>query len=105
MTDLTRQPRALGRRDWNFFVKLAVSNSNFATNCDVLISFPPTTITLQLEGTGKVEYSFNGNTLHGDMENGKSSASLTFENRSESKIWFRVASGSPTIRIEAWGTP
>jgi hypothetical protein len=105
MTDLTRQPRALGRRDWNFFVKLAVSSSSFATNCDVLIPFPPQTITFQLEGTGKVEYSFNQGTLHGDMENGKSSATLTFVDRSESKIWFRLVSGSPTIRIEAWGTP
>lgn len=103
MTDLTRQAITLGR-DHNFFVKLAVSANAFNTNCDVLIPFHARAITFQLEGTGKVEYSFNGNTLHGDMENGKSSATLIFEDRNESKVWFRLASGSPTIRIEAWET-
>lgn len=86
-------------RDFNFFQKVTVSNGSFVLNCDVFIPFSTYTVTLQLESGGPVEYSFNGNYLHGDMTSGKSSASLTFENRVISKIWFR---GTGVVRVEAW---
>ena len=55
------------------------------------------------EGNVKVEYSFNGNTLHGDMTPGTSTSSITFDNRKVSKIWFRVPDGgSAIVRVEAW---
>lgn len=93
-------------RDYNFFNKITVVATTFNTACDVLITFPTQTVTLFLEGTGaqRIEYSFNGNTVHGDMTIGQASASLTFENRVISKIWFQAVSGEPVVRIEAWGT-
>lgn len=93
---------ALGR-DFNFYQKITPTvtstASNFSSICDVLITFPTYTVTFQLESGGPIEYSFNGNTVHGDMQTGKASASLTFENRVVSKIWFR---GTGVIRVEAW---
>ena len=92
--------------DFNFFQKLAVANSSFNDDCDIIINMkaPTYTVTFQIEGTGsdQVQYSFNGTTIHGDMIVGKSSASLVFENRVISKIWFKTLSGSPTVRVEAW---
>lgn len=96
-----KAPITLGRDD-NFFTKLSVSASSFNEDCDIVIPFSTQTVTFQLETTGRIEYSFNGTTVHGDMENGKASASLTFENRVICKIWFRLASGAGTVRIEAW---
>lgn len=98
----TRDKIALGH-DFNFFTKIVPSvvslASPFGTGCDVLITIPTQTVTFQLEGSGNIQYSFNGNTLHGDMQNGLSSASLIFQHRTISKIWFR---GTGTVRIEAW---
>ncbi len=95
-------------RDFNFFQKLDVSTASFDTLSNCHITFSTTCLTFMNEGSGStnaVEYSFNGNTVHGDMIPGKESASLKFEGRVASKIWFRVKSGSTgpiTIRIEAW---
>jgi len=89
-------------KDFNYFNKLSVNIADgyFPAECQILIPFSTYTVTFDLESGGPVEYSFNGITLHGDMTSGLPSASLVFENRVISKIWFR---GSGTIRIEAWG--
>ena|SRR5271154_5107685 len=101
-------------RDFNFFDKLAVTATSFGSNSvdgyqpDMIITFPTQTVTFQLEpatgGTGVIQYSFNGITIHGDMTYNDYSANLTFQNRVISKIWFQLVSGSGTVRIEAWGT-
>lgn len=90
-------------RDFNFFQRVSVTSPTFTDNCDTIITFSTKTLTFLLEGTGIVEYSFNGNTLHGDMDSTLSSRGLVFDNRVASKIWFRLKSGGPvTVRIEAW---
>jgi hypothetical protein len=103
-------------RNWNFFQKLAVTATSFGSNSvdgyqpDMIITFPTAMVTFQLEGTGSIQYSFNGITVDGDMNSNTSgtdgyySESLVFENRVVSCIWFKLISGSPTIRVEAWAT-
>jgi len=102
-------------RNFNFFQKVSVTATSFGSNSvdgyqpDALITFPTQTVTFQLEpaaesdGYGLIQYSFNGITIDGDMSYGNYSANLTFENRVISKIWFKLVSGSATVRIEAWG--
>ena len=91
--------------DFNFFQKVVVTAGAFNTDCDVLINMkaPTYTVTFQLESGGPVQYSFNGSTVHGDMQQGTTglitSNSLVFQNRVISKIWFK---GTGTVRIEAW---
>lgn len=85
--------------DFNYFKKLTVSGGSFAASSDILIPFSTCTVTFQLESGGPVQYSFNGNTIHGDMTATLPSANLIFENRVISKIWFK---GSGVVRIEAW---
>jgi len=97
-------------RDFNFFQKITVTASTFGGNSvsgkqpDMIITFPTYTVTFQLESGGPVQYSFNGQTTHGDMQAGTTglitSNSLVFENRVISTIWFK---GSGVVRVEAWG--
>jgi hypothetical protein len=98
--------------DFNFFQNVTPTASGsgvFNTNCDAIITFPTQTVTFWMGsglGAGVVQYSFNGNTIHGTLDSTGSTApsSLTFENRPVCKIWFTKISGSPVIRVEAWGT-
>jgi hypothetical protein len=56
--------------------------------------------------TAVIEYSFDGNTVHGELGNHINNLSLTFENRVISTIWFRIQSGSTgpiTVSVQAWG--
>lgn len=98
-------------RDFNFFEKLDVNWSTFGANSvdgyqpDMIITFTTTGITFINEGTGVVEYSFNGNTIHGELNSAGLSNKMTFDNRVVSKIWFRVKTGSSgpiTISVTAW---
>ena len=95
-------------RSFNHFEKIEVSAADFADTADVVITFPTQTVSFLLEeNSGAIEYSFNGNDLHGDMDALQASKGLTFDNRVVCPIWFRVRSGSTgplTVRIEAWGT-
>lgn len=90
--------------DFNFYQKLTISSATFASEANTVFNFRgQQNFSLMNQGTGVIEYSFNGNTLHGDLTPSTGSVALTFYNRRVSRIWFRLASGSPTIvRIEAW---
>lgn len=93
--------------DYNFFQKITVSSDTFGDNADVIFGIKNVrAFTIANEGTGVVQYSFNGQTLHGDMTPGKASEAIAFDNRCVSKIWFRLASGTASIvRVEAWSGP
>jgi len=92
--------------DYNFFKKVTVDTATFPEDCQVFINIRANVMSFSLinEGSDVVEYSFNGNTLHGDLTPSTFSESLVFENRPISKIFFRAPSGgSPVVRVEAWG--
>jgi hypothetical protein len=99
-------------RDFNFFQKLTVTSTTFNADADMVILFPSYTVTFQLEsgsGSPALQYSFNGNTIHGDMTAPSGglifSSNLVFENRQICKIWWRApGGGSPVVRVEAWAT-
>lgn len=95
-------------RDWNFFQKLSVTTvGTFNTNCDMIISFTTQGVQFLNLGTGVIEYSLNGNTVHGELNSANASAGLTFDNRVISKIWFRVQTGSTApivVSVQAWAT-
>ena len=87
-------------KDFNFFTKFTVTAGSYAPGAaDVYIPFSTYAVSFQLESGAGVTYSFSGLTDHGDMTTGKASASLLFENRVISKIWFK---GAGVVRIEAW---
>lgn len=100
-------------RDFNFFEKLQVSTTTFGGDSvdgyqpDMVITFPTYGLILHTEDSGSniIEYSFNGNTVHGELIPGTGRSTPTFINRQVSLIWFRVKTGSTgpiTISVEAW---
>ena len=99
--------------DRNFYQALTITNTTFGG--DSIDGYQPSTICttpnhnfiLTNESSGQiVEYSFNGNTIHGILDGTATSTtrSLTFLNRSVSLIWFRIKTGSSSanITITAW---
>jgi len=90
-------------QDFNFFQKTTVSSTQFGTNPDMIITFKTSGAVFHIEGTGVVEYSFNGTTVHGELNYGTNRATLNFVNRNICLIWFRVKSGTnPVVSVEAW---
>lgn len=94
-------------KDFNFYSEVTPGSSGastFATDADVVITFSTYTVTFWAPSGTKVQYSFNGNTVHGTLDGAGTSAPafLTFENRVISKIWFTYIAGSGTVRVEAW---
>ena len=108
-------------RDFNYFKKLNISATGFGSASisgqqpDMIITFPTYSViftNLTAAGTGTfvpnsvIEYSFNGQTVHGEIGSSPANVSLLFDNRVISTIWFRLqsgSSGSPLVSVQAWG--
>lgn len=93
------------RRDTNFFTKIYVSNTEF----ELLANWNFNSVGLALmvesnDSTDVIEYSFDGENVHGDMTPKMPSEAIVFDNRAQSKAWFRrAAPGAPVlVRVEAW---
>jgi len=91
---------------FNHFSKLTVSTTDFADKF-VTWEFISAGIMLLNENSSAsdvIQYSFDGETLHGDLTPGTLSAAMSFDNRKESKIYFRLAAGATTavVRVETW---
>lgn len=98
---------------FNYFKKIAVSNTTFGLvadgyKYDVLIPFSTQGFSFLSEGTTTshiVEYSFDGINVHGEINPTLPNRYSVFQHRVACKIWFRVKSGSTgpiTIAVEAW---
>jgi len=91
--------------DHNFFQKISVVATSFNNNADLFIPFVTQGIMMLNLGTGVVEISLNGQTVHMELNSANASAGLTFDNRVVSKMWFRVQSGSSgpiIVSVNAW---
>lgn len=92
--------------DFNFWERLTVTNTVYDGYADVFFRFRGGTkdLILTVEGGTTVFYSFNGNTDHGEIIPSTDRSQLIFRNRPVGKIWFRVASGTGTVTVEAWAS-
>jgi hypothetical protein len=98
----------------NFFQIVAVTATTFGGGSvdgyqpDLIITFNTQGIQFLNLGTGIVEFSFNGNTVHGQLNSADLSSGLTFDNRVVSKVWLRVKAGSSgpiNVSVNAWSAP
>lgn len=100
---------------YNYFKKLDVNWDSFGgggialgyQGADMVINFTTQGAVFLNEGTGVVEYSFNGKDVHGELDGDGATKGIIFDNRAVSSIWFRVKSGSSgpiTASVQAWGT-
>lgn len=98
---------AIGKKgqgqDFNYFRRLTISAASFADSPDIIIPFRGNpSFSLVNEGTGTIEYSFDGYNTHGDLIPGGPTASLSFEKRGVNLIWLRLTSGAASaVRLEA----
>lgn len=96
------------RRNKNFFAKLSISTTSFGTlGHKAKWDFNSVGLALLVESnesTDVVQYSFDGETVHGDLTPLLPSEGIVFDNRFENTVWFRRATpGDPvTVRVEAW---
>lgn len=87
---------------FNYFDIKTIIETSFPVEPQVSFEFIATGIVLLNKGSITIEYSFDGISLHGNLNPNDASVGMTFDNRHESKIWFRVNSGFADIRVEAW---
>lgn len=86
-------------KDFNHFSIVNASNAAFNPGPDVQIAFRGARRMMFVCSSGtNVEYSFNGNTVHGRISSGQI---FNFDARSEDKIWFR-SSGGGVVDVHAW---
>jgi hypothetical protein len=102
--------------DFNYFNKIAVTATTFGGTSssgdqpDAIIKFSTQSVMLLNEGSGStniVEVSFNGTTVHAELDPTQATKGLTFDNRVVSMIWLRLkagSSGSVNVSIYAWST-
>jgi hypothetical protein len=89
--------------DFNFFRKVTVNTPNFPNEANIIFDIKyQVSFSLVNEGNDIVEYSFNGNVLHGDLTPGTSTGAIFFDNRRVSFIWFRARTPGQIVRVEAW---
>lgn len=88
---------------FNYFQNILVDGYAFPTKPQANWKFNSQGIALLNRGTHIIQYSFNGTDLHGDLRPGDPSRGIIFDNRVESKIFFRGVDGyGDFVRVEAW---
>ncbi|KKN18081.1 hypothetical protein LCGC14_0959400 [marine sediment metagenome] len=93
--------------DFNHWQRVSsFNNTSYKSEANVAFRLKgnPKDIILTLEGSVTVFYSFNGNTDHGELITTTDRSQMIFHRRPATRMWFRVASGSGTVTVEAWAS-
>ncbi len=88
---------------WNYFEVISADGYSFPSDPQVNFNFISQGFTFLNRSSSIIEYSFDGSSLHGDLNPDDASIGLEFDERWESKVWFRGSDGYGTVRVEAWG--
>lgn len=101
-------------KDFHKFATITIANTDFPDYADVFFNFRHSQLSFNLLLDGYsggdpipavVEYSFNGNTVHGDLTMGLPSQAIFFDNRNVEGIWLRAKNSQAigfTVRVEGW---
>lgn len=103
----TGVPKQNNGADHNHWERVAdITATSFADFADVAFRFKGAAkeIILTVEGGTTVEYSFNGNTVHGEVIPSSDRSQLIFTRRPAIGMWFKVASGTGIVTVEAWAS-
>jgi hypothetical protein len=88
---------------WSYFNAVSVDVVDFPETPQVNFGFNSQGFSLLNRGAAVVQYSFDGTTVHGDLDPSDDSIGRIFDIRTECKIWLKSASGTNIVRVEAWG--
>ena len=85
-----------------FFQKLVVSAPNFGTNADIAVTLTSKNSLLFVnQGPGVIELSFNGISVHAELNISTGTSNLVVTDPSIVKVWFRLKAGAPsTISVQ-----
>lgn len=86
----------------NYFSVVSVDGYDFPTTPQVSYNFSSQGLAFLNRGSYTIEYSFDGQNVHGDLNPNDASAGIIFDGRDVSKIWFRASGGFGSVRVEAW---
>lgn len=90
-------PRTLGK-DRFYFEKKTISSSTFNTDADFAVALiSKNSILITNEGSGSIEYSFDGVKVHGQLNPALGKTSIVVNDASIVKIWFKLQSGVPSV--------
>lgn len=97
-------------KDFNFFTKITITSGTFGgtsgdgTSPDIIIPFSTQGLMLLNEDAAAVvEVSFNGNTVHDELNPTLPSKGVSYDNRVASLVWLRLKSGSSAVvSVRAW---
>jgi len=87
---------------YNYFSVLDVDGYAFPTEPQASFDFNSQGFMFLNRGSHAIQYSFDGSTVHGDLNPLDASRGLTFDGRCECKAWFKGVDGYGTVRVEAW---
>lgn len=87
---------------FNYFAVISVDGYDFPVDSQADFTFISQGFSFLNRGDYTIEYSFDGETLHGDLDPDDASKGLTFDNRFENRVWFRAVDGYGDVRVEAW---
>lgn len=90
-------------KSFNYFNRMAVANSSFNTEPDIIIPFATRKVIISVEGTCAIEMSCNGNTIAAEYNSATNRAIIQYDNIAMCLLWFKLKSGSGSIVVEAWG--
>lgn len=91
--------------DRNFYVEVNVSNTNFSSDCNILVTMLyPESWMIVNEGSSKVYFSLNGTTIHGTLTPSTPTAAMAYDNRPVSKIWLKIDANTAAskVTLQAW---
>lgn len=89
---------------FNYFHELTIDDYDFPTRPQAIFGFNSQGFSFLNEGNYIIEYSFDGSTLHGNLDPTNSSVGFVWDDRTENKVFFRSIDGYGSVRVEAWGS-
>lgn len=87
---------------YNYFRIITVDGYAFPTEPQASFGFNSQGFVFMNRSAHTLEYSFDGNTVHGDLSPSFAAENLMFTSRCECKVWFRGQDGYGDVRVEAW---
>jgi hypothetical protein len=88
---------------WNYFSVINVDGYDFPETPQANFKFLSQGFSFLNRGNKIIQYSFDGDTVHGDLNPHDLSSGVTFDARVEDKVWFKGLDGYGTVRVESWG--
>jgi hypothetical protein len=94
-------PRTLGR-DRFFFERKEITSTTFNESADFALTLiSKNSVLLINEGPGIIEYSFNGTTVHGELNSSIGTNAVSVNDPSIVKIWFKIKYGiSASVTVQ-----